>query len=61
VLVAFHGFIRLELKFDSVEALVARMDQDSIDARAILERTSPGDLDRRLRGEWAVARGSDSP
>ena len=53
VLVAFYGFIRPELKFDSVEALVARMDQDSIDARAILERTPPGELDRRLREVWS--------
>jgi riboflavin kinase/FMN adenylyltransferase len=48
VLVAFYGFIRPELKFDGVEALVARMDQDSIDARAMLERKPPGELDRRL-------------
>jgi riboflavin kinase/FMN adenylyltransferase len=53
VLVAFYGFIRPERKFDSVEALVARMDQDSIDARAALERTTPGELDRRLCAEWA--------
>ena len=47
-LVAFYGFIRPELKFESVEALVARMDQDSIDARALLERKPPGELDRGL-------------
>jgi len=34
--VAFIGFIRDELKFDSVEALVARMDEDSSRARAML-------------------------
>jgi riboflavin kinase/FMN adenylyltransferase len=34
--VAFIGFIREELKFDSVEALVARMNDDSTRARAIL-------------------------
>jgi riboflavin kinase/FMN adenylyltransferase len=34
--VAFIGFIREELKFDSVEALVARMDDDSARARALL-------------------------
>ena len=34
--VAFIGFIRDELKFDSVEALVARMDEDSTRARAAL-------------------------
>jgi riboflavin kinase/FMN adenylyltransferase len=34
--VAFIGFIREELKFDSVDALVARMDDDSARARALL-------------------------
>jgi riboflavin kinase/FMN adenylyltransferase len=34
--IAFIGFIREELKFDSVEALVARMNDDSTRARAIL-------------------------
>jgi riboflavin kinase/FMN adenylyltransferase len=34
--VAFIGFIREELKFDSVDALVARMDDDSARARAML-------------------------
>jgi riboflavin kinase / FMN adenylyltransferase len=34
--IAFIGFIREELKFDSVEALVARMDEDSASARARL-------------------------
>jgi len=34
--IAFIGFIREELKFDSVAALVARMDQDSVAARAVL-------------------------
>ncbi|WP_024507611.1 bifunctional riboflavin kinase/FAD synthetase [Bradyrhizobium sp. ARR65] len=34
--VAFIGFIRDELKFDSVEALIRRMDQDSAIARAQL-------------------------
>jgi riboflavin kinase/FMN adenylyltransferase len=34
--VAFIGFIREELKFDSVDALVARMDDDSARARAVL-------------------------
>ncbi|HUG61686.1 MAG TPA: bifunctional riboflavin kinase/FAD synthetase [Methylomirabilota bacterium] len=52
VLVSFYGFIRPEQRFDSVEALVARMDEDSIDARAILERTPPGDLDRRIHKAW---------
>jgi riboflavin kinase/FMN adenylyltransferase len=34
--VAFIAFIREELKFDSVEALVTRMDDDSAIARAVL-------------------------
>ena len=34
--VAFIGFIREELKFDSVDALVAQMNDDSARARAIL-------------------------
>jgi riboflavin kinase / FMN adenylyltransferase len=34
--VAFISFIRDELKFDSVDALVARMDEDSTRARAAL-------------------------
>src|SRR5215210_2746760 len=34
--VAFIGFIRDELKFDSVDALIAQMDQDSSRARAML-------------------------
>jgi riboflavin kinase / FMN adenylyltransferase len=36
--VAFAGYIRPELKFDSVEALIARMNQDSLEARALLAR-----------------------
>ena len=34
--VAFIGFIREEFKFDSVQALIARMDEDSSRARSIL-------------------------
>lgn len=48
VLVAFYGFIRPEQKFASAAELVVQMDQDSIDARALLERRSPRELDRRL-------------
>lgn len=36
--VAFHGFIRGEEKFDSVEELVARMHEDAAKARQILAR-----------------------
>ena len=39
--VAFIGFIREELKFDSVEALVRQMDDDSARARALLAE-APG-------------------
>ena len=39
--VAFIGFIREELKFDSVDALVAQMNDDSARARAVLA-AAPG-------------------
>jgi riboflavin kinase/FMN adenylyltransferase len=39
--VAFIGFIREELKFDSIDALVAQMDDDSARARAALA-AAPG-------------------
>jgi riboflavin kinase/FMN adenylyltransferase len=39
--VAFIGFIREELKFDQVEALIQRMDEDSAEARAQLA-AAPG-------------------
>jgi riboflavin kinase/FMN adenylyltransferase len=39
--VAFIAFIREELKFDGVEALVAQMDDDSAWARAALA-AAPG-------------------
>src|SRR6201985_2455262 len=39
--VAFISFIREELKFHSVEALVRRMDEDSVESRAALA-ASPG-------------------
>ena len=51
-LVAFCGFIRPEERFDTVAALVARMEADSIEARAMLERAPPGELDRRLYAAW---------
>ena len=54
-LVSFQGFIRHERHFDSVADLVARMDQDLIHARAILERILPGALDQRLHKTWATA------
>jgi riboflavin kinase / FMN adenylyltransferase len=54
VLVSFQGFIRPERQFNSVPELVAKMDEDSIDARTILERTPPGALDRSLYDVWAA-------
>jgi riboflavin kinase/FMN adenylyltransferase len=39
--VAFIGFIRDELKFDGVDALVRQMDDDSLRARAALA-AAPG-------------------
>ena len=39
--IAFIGFIRDELKFDSIEALVRQMDDDSARARALLAE-APG-------------------
>ncbi|MEZ5841536.1 MAG: bifunctional riboflavin kinase/FAD synthetase [Hyphomicrobiales bacterium] len=39
--VALHGHIRDELKFDSVDALVARMHRDSDEARAMLAAARP--------------------
>lgn len=41
VTVFFHGWIRAEEKFESAEALVAQMDEDSLAARRILERSPP--------------------
>ena len=58
-LVSFHGFIRAEERFDSVAALVSRMDQDLIDARAILERTPPNDLDDKVFAAWSDASRND--
>jgi riboflavin kinase/FMN adenylyltransferase len=39
--VAFIGWIRPEMKFDEVDALIRRMDQDSSQARHLLAR-APG-------------------
>ena len=40
--VAFIDFVRPEAKFDSVEALVARMNEDVAEARKILASRSLG-------------------
>jgi len=55
LLVTFYGFVRGEEHFDSADALVARMEQDSIEARALLQRLTPNDLDRRVAEVWAAA------
>ena len=39
--VAFHAYLRPEMKFDSSEALVAQMDRDSAEARAALASSTP--------------------
>lgn len=52
-LVSLVGFIRPEQRFASAAELVARMDQDSIDARALLERQPVTELDRRIQEPWA--------
>jgi riboflavin kinase/FMN adenylyltransferase len=52
-LISFYAFIRPEKRFGKVADLVAQMDQDSIDARALLERMPPGELDGRLCRAWA--------
>jgi len=52
-LVSLYARLRPELKFGSVEALVAQMDLDSLEARAILARTADFDIDRKLRDAWS--------
>jgi riboflavin kinase/FMN adenylyltransferase len=52
-LVALCGFIRSERKFETVEKLVAQMEEDSLDARALLEREPRGELDVRIAEAWA--------
>ncbi len=39
--VAFYGYLRPELKFDGIDALVAQMDRDSENARTVLARPGP--------------------
>lgn len=39
--VAFHAYLRRELKFDGIEPLIAQMDQDSAEARAALASSEP--------------------
>jgi riboflavin kinase/FMN adenylyltransferase len=47
--VTFFSFLRGEVKFDGLEALVVQMKRDEAEARALLSRLEPlSDLDRRI-------------
>ncbi|MEP0519916.1 MAG: bifunctional riboflavin kinase/FAD synthetase [Hyphomicrobiales bacterium] len=47
--ITFHEYLRGEARFESVEQLVAQMDNDSKQARDILQRAKPlSELDARL-------------
>lgn len=47
--VVLHAYLRGEQKFDGLQALIAQMDQDSEEAKAILEKADPiSELDARL-------------
>jgi len=47
--VSFFGFLRTEVKFDGLDALVAQMQRDEAEARALLAGVSPlSDLDRKI-------------
>lgn len=49
LMVTFHEFLRGEAKFDGIDALIAQMDKDSAQARAILKSATPlSPLDARL-------------
>ena len=39
--VSFFGFLRSEIKFDGLDALVAQMKRDEVEARALLARVQP--------------------
>ncbi|MGE0844633.1 MAG: bifunctional riboflavin kinase/FAD synthetase [Flavobacteriaceae bacterium] len=53
--IAFISFIRDEMRFDGVDALVARMDEDSAAARAAFAALRLTAIDRFLAGGPAVA------
>jgi riboflavin kinase/FMN adenylyltransferase len=47
--VSFFGFLRPEIKFDGLDPLVAQMNMDAAEARALLSGSQPlGTLDRTL-------------
>jgi riboflavin kinase/FMN adenylyltransferase len=47
--VSFFGFLRGEVKFDGLDALVVQMKRDEAEARALLSGARPlSDLDRRI-------------
>ncbi|MBT9368926.1 bifunctional riboflavin kinase/FAD synthetase [Rhizobium sp. CSW-27] len=47
--VSFFGYLRPELKFDGLDALVAQMKQDEAEAKALLQGVQPlGALDARI-------------
>jgi riboflavin kinase/FMN adenylyltransferase len=60
-LVSFYGFIRPEQAFDSAEALVERMEEDSIEARAALERVAPTAFERRISDAWVGLKRTEAP
>ena len=46
---SFFGFLRSEVKFDGLDALVAQMKRDEAEARALLAGVSPlSDLDSAI-------------
>ncbi len=52
VTVCFIGFIRPELKFDGIDALIEQMDRDSAEARAMIASMQPlSHLDQMLNAD----------
>ncbi|MDQ0324845.1 riboflavin kinase/FMN adenylyltransferase [Rhodopseudomonas julia] len=51
-LVSLVDWIRAEERFDSIEALVAQMNEDAAAARRILANHPLGDFDRRIAADW---------
>lgn len=52
VLVTLLGWIRPEAKFGSVDALIAQMDVDSAEARALLGASPASATDEAVRANW---------